>query len=194
MPDAFWVSDPFFVPYIDRETAVTVCRNQKMQIALPDLGEDFNIVGLNDGNEMNNHVDNDYFTVCSGAYLLTKKGITSHLNAESRWKNIHLKEFHLPERKLEQTYVLHQPPRELNAGEKLEISAQIISPEKPAEVEIIILKKGGGELVQMKPMDEYNYQAEISSGYTDKEQVLRYYINVKQGENYTLYPGSYNFV
>jgi len=189
MPDAFWLSDPFFVPYIDKEIAITVNRCQDMQIALPGLGEGFSIKGLNEGNDKELRSEGNSFTITPGAYLLTKSGKKTGWNAASTWKNITLGEFHIPERKIEKTYVLHQSPGEVDAGEKIKLTAQVVSPEKPELVELVFVTKGGGETVRMNALNEYDYEAEVPTEFLESEQVIRYHIQVKNGTEYFLFPG-----
>ena len=70
MPDALWVRDPFFVPSVRREAAVTLSREHPMIISLPDLQGEFRIMGLNDGNLVLETAEDGSFNVSPGAYLL----------------------------------------------------------------------------------------------------------------------------
>lgn len=188
MPDALWVRDPFFVPSVQREAAVTISREHWMAINLPDLQEEFSIEGLNEGNHLQVTAEGSSFVISPGAYLLTRKGKSSRWNGEDTWMNIRLNEFYEPDRLLEKTYVLHDPPWQTSAGKALELEAKIVAPFQPGEVEVIILGVGGGETYPMVQKDPYHYIAEIPQEMLQGPQQLRYHISIRKGDKCLLYP------
>lgn len=196
MPDAAWVRDPFFVPHTEREAAVVLWKEHPIIIRLPDLGEAYAVTGLNEGNEVYARADGVSFTVTPGTYLLTKNGVNSSWDKYDAWNNIVLGEYHAPERELGDHYILHDPPVEAfagspnrGAGQTLELTAEIITPFEPSNVEIIILGTGGGEAIPMEKTGAYNYTATIPSSYTDNPGILRYHISVQKTEDkYILWP------
>ena len=99
-----------------------------------------------------------------------------------------LKEFHAPDRKLEQTYVLHDPPGQSCAGEEIELETKIISPLEPTSVELIVLGVGGGVSFPMQKADSYRYYVKLPGELTEDEQILRYHICVRRGESCLTYP------
>ncbi|NIJ44847.1 hypothetical protein FHR24_001286 [Wenyingzhuangia heitensis] len=190
MPDAFWVKDPFFVPYTKGESAVTLSRQQKVRIKLKDLGENFIVKGINKGNLLDVKADVNQFRVEPGVYIVSKKGIENKYNPTDTLGNIQLGEFYMPTRKPYQDYLLHKSPVEVSLTENLKLSAKIISEEKPEQVELILLSKGKGEVVAMNKIDEYSYEAQLPAKYTNKPQIIRYYISYKLKGVYVSYPGN----
>ncbi|MFI3321844.1 MAG: hypothetical protein R3Y50_04905 [Rikenellaceae bacterium] len=189
MPDAFWVRDPFFTANPYKEVAVTIARNQNMEISLPDLGSSFTVKGLNAGNNIVESSKNGAFSVTPGAYLLTKEGVTTTLNSVSAWNNITLGEFHAPTRELNANYVLNDTPQEVSIGSDGKIAVTIVREEKAEKVELFVVSQSGGtETIEMKPLDEYRYEATLPAKYLEKSQIINYHINVKGKEGYQLFP------
>ncbi|HDS06146.1 MAG TPA: membrane or secreted protein, partial [Bacteroides sp.] len=94
MPDAIWVKDPFARPSLDRKASVVIWKTWPMTIKLPDLGDDFSIKGLNEGNNILMTASGKTLPVSPGTYLLTRKGTTSNWGGDDHWHNIILKEFY----------------------------------------------------------------------------------------------------
>lgn len=188
MPDAIWVEDPFGRTSPKKEVAVVSWRQWPMTITLPDLGDGFTVTGLNDGNTLKTTVSSKTFTVSPGAYRLTKEGVSTTLDGNSRWKNITLKEFAAPSAPLKKTYVMHTPAKEIAAESACTIQATVVSPEEAVEVILSVWGEGWRpEVIAMKRTAGYTYQAELPQKLI-REGFLRYYITVKdKGHAYT-YP------
>lgn len=191
MPDAVWVHDPFFVPYIQRETAVTVWRNRFMKLAVPDLGGRFDVRGLNDGNTVSNTVESGAFSVEPGSYLLVREGVATEWSAEDRWKNIQLKEFHAPARGLQKDYLLHTPPAEVSVQHPLCVSARVITEAEPDAVELIVLGVGqNGYTVPMTKVRGFEYEAMLPEELLKQPGLIRYHIAIKQGDQWKTFPSA----
>ncbi|MRT93007.1 membrane or secreted protein [Ancylomarina sp. 16SWW S1-10-2] len=188
MPDAFWVADPFFVPYIKREVAVCVNRVQKMSLQLPNLGDAFKIQAVNKDNTYETTATQGAFNIEPGAYVLSRKGIVSKWKSTDTFKHFKVGEYHAPTRKLEKTYALHTAPREVCVGKALKLSVQVISPKMPEKVELVLMGVGNGKAIAMKAVDSYTYEVEVPDAYLAKKGLLRYYISVKNGDAYLIYP------
>lgn len=188
LPDAAWVSDPFFVTSLTREVAVVLSHARTMTVSLPNLGPAFSVVGLNDGNEYKSQAARGTFTVSPGSYLLTRDGTSPDWDREDYWKNIQLKEFHTPARELQKTYVRHTPAVEVSAGAMLNVSAKIITPQDPEQVELIVVGIGGGQRFPMAQTGAFDYFAHIPAELTAEPGLLRYHISLKNGDSFTTYP------
>jgi hypothetical protein len=108
-----------------------------MRIDLPDLGENFKALGLNDGNHFDGRAAGKSLVVRPGAYLLTRDGVVTKWGRESEWRNITLKEFAAPAASIDKTYVLHQPIVEATAGRPLRVTATIAAPEEIKGVTLV---------------------------------------------------------
>lgn len=187
MPDAIWVKDPFAKTSPHKTVSVINWRSWPMEIQLPDLGNEFVLEPLNEGNNHQIQVSTASFTIKPGAYLLTKQGLDTRWNANSQWKNIRLKEFVAPPTSLDKTYVLHQPLQEVSAGEPVKIAAEIITVEAPEAVELHLMGASGREKWTMKKSRSYTYEASIPHKLVGKG-FLRYCITVKADSTFKTYP------
>jgi hypothetical protein len=136
MPDTVWVHDPFEKPNPHKQVSVIAWNEWPMRIDLPDLDSGFHAVGLNDGNNFNRDADGRTLPVRPGTYLLTRRGVSTRWNRDSKWENIVLKEFVAPPASVDKTYVLHQPTVEASAGKNLQLTATIVSPDPVERVEV----------------------------------------------------------
>lgn len=189
MPDAIWVKDPFGRNSLDRVNAVVKWNEWSMTIDLPDLGENFTLKPLNEGNSFQPGAAGKSFVIAPGSYLVTKEGVATNLNANSRWKNITLKEFAAPRSTVDKTYAIHTPYREYAAGEPAVIEAMIVSASAPDSVYLSVAGSGWRpRIVPMKRKSGYTYAATIPA-----EQVsagfLRYYITVSLKDGAVTFPG-----
>ena len=71
-PDVAWVHDPFTRPSLEREAARVVWRVRAMRIDLPDLGQDFAVRAVGDGDTYTPTVRDGTLDVRPGVYLLTR--------------------------------------------------------------------------------------------------------------------------
>ncbi|QBG46342.1 membrane or secreted protein [Verrucomicrobia bacterium S94] len=189
MPDAVWLEDPFFVPYIQREVAVTVWNERTVKLSLPDLGGRFSVCGLNEGNTMLKTVENGTFSVEPGSYLLVGNGVTTDWDADDRWQNIRLGEFHAPQQRQVQSTVLHTPPVTTEAGTALPISARVITAKPPEAVELLMYEVGrSAHRFPMQKIRGFEYEVKLPADLLKNPGVLRYYICVKEGENWQTFP------
>lgn len=189
-PDAFWVNDPFSTPTLEKEVAVTVSRSQGIKISLADLGSEFNVEGLNSGNSVNQLADGGSFSVEPGVYLLTRKGVKSKWNSDSCFKNIRLGEYYTTRREHNQTYVINSTANEITVGEPNKVSVKIISKERPQMVTLqIFTPKKGLKNLEMKRIDEYNYEVELPEDIINSEKVVDYNIKVRESDGlYSVFP------
>lgn len=190
MPDAVWVKDPFGRNNsLDQVNAVIQWNEWPMTISLPDLGENFSVTALNEGNNFKPVTNAKSFIIAPGAYLITKGGVTTALNADSRWRNIVLGEFVAPSTTVDRTYVLHRPSTEHTAGEPLRIEATVISDKSPQSVELGVVSAGWRpKVVTMERADGYTYVATLPAEET-AEGFLQYHITVIQDDGSVTFPG-----
>ena len=187
MPDALWVQDPFAKASPKKTVSVINWRAWPMRIHLPDLGNEFTVEPLNEGNNYSAQASEASFTTKPGAYLLKKKGSGATWNRNSPWKQIKLKEFVAPPASLDKSYVLHQPFPEVSAGNPVRIEAEIVSVEAPEEVELHVYGIPDSEVLKMKRARAYTYVAILPEKLIRKG-FLRYYIAVKADGGFTTYP------
>jgi hypothetical protein len=188
MPDAVWVNDPFGRTSPKKEIAVVSWKQWPIAIALPDLGDQYTITALNDGNTFTGQAAGRSFTVYPGTYRLTKAGVSTKVSGNDPWKNIVLKEFSAPPSSVKKTYVIHKPVESIVAGSTCTIEATIVSPQEPVAVTLSVWGDGWRpEVMSMKRVKGYTYQADIPQKLI-KEGFLRYYITVQDKDRSHTYP------
>ena len=190
MPDAIWVEDPFGRNSLDRVNAVVSWGEWPMTVNLPDLGEDFSVEPLNDGNSLKPVTEGKSFIIAPGAYLVTKRGVTTELNGDSHWKNILLKEFVAPQTTVDRTYVIHEPAKEHTSVGPFTVRATVISTEEPDSVYLSVAGSGWRpRFIPMKKGPGYTYSATIPADQFDAG-FLRYYISVSMKDRALTFPSA----
>lgn len=199
MPDAIWIKDPFERTSLKKEIAVINWRTWPITIQLPNLGLNYAVLGLNTDNIYSGRADGQTVQVKPGTYLLTREGVTSGVDRNSKWKNIFLSEFVAPQASVNKIHVLHKPVVELTSGSEYHVSATIVSKEQPENVELHVWGGFRPMVIKMVKQHGYAYSATIPAERT-QPGFLRYFISVKeQGKFYTYpagaqtYPGDWDF-
>ncbi len=137
MPDAIWTNDPFAKASPKKQVCRIAWNEWPMRISLPDLGRDFAVTGLNDGNTFSARANGETIPVRPGTYLLVRSGAATRLTRDDHWSNITLKEFVAPPPSIDHTYLIHSFAAEATAGKDLRIRATVASPEPPRRVTLV---------------------------------------------------------
>lgn len=189
MPDVLWVKDPFFVPYITRESSVVQYNANDMQLNLPDLKENFKIKGLNTNNTIKKVASGASFNIKPGTYLLTREGVKTKKQKNDVLNNIKLDEFYGTKRTITEPHLVHEPLTEIPVEETLTIEADVANPQPIEDVYVTVLSKGGGKMYTMeKTSVPFKYKVELPQKLLEKESFIRYHITVKTNENNFIYP------
>ena len=189
MPDAIWVEDPFKRTSPKKEVAVINWSLQPMTINLLDLGDNFSITTLNDGNNYRATVTGKSFEIMPGSYLVKKTGLSTKLTRDSKWNRITLKEFAAPQATLKNTYVLHNPVTEITVGKDHIIRTTIASHDIISSVELYVSgREGRSEFIVMQTNNKYDFTATIPARLV-QEGFLSYHIVVRDSkEKFYTYP------
>jgi hypothetical protein len=187
MPDAIWIHDPFGRNSLKRKVAVINWRTWPMMINLPDLKEDFSIRPVNDGNTFSPSVKGKSFEISPGTYLIMRKGVTTAISGNTKWRNIQLKEFFAPPSNLDVAHVVHAPATQIKKGLGYTVEATIATAKEPAAVEVSVFSGLRPSVCRMEKTEGYRYKAiipaeDISEGF------LRYFITVKENNKDITYP------
>ena len=190
MPDAIWVDNPFANPQLDKEVSAIVWNTYPMAISLSDLGKDFLMKGINEGNESKQKATDGKISVSPGTYLLIKNGVIPKWKPNDKWKNITLNEFVAPSATLN-SYLLHQPFAEISRGNDFcEIKTEVISSQMPDSVQLHITTLAPKKLspINFEKKNRYEYVAKIPKNLLDNEDMLNYQIVVYADGKATAYP------
>jgi hypothetical protein len=187
MPDAIWKHDPFEKTSLKKTIALIQWQSWRMSIDLPDLGENFSIKGVNDGNSFSGSSKGKDFVISPGTYLLVKNGKQTGIKPEDRFKNIVVKEFAAPEATLKEVIVKHDPAKEFSPGNDYQVDAAIFSPD-PISVELYAAAPGSWmEKLPVERVTGNSYKATIPSRFV-KEGTLRYHFVIERGGQRYTYP------
>lgn len=189
MPDATWVDNPFGSPSLDKEMAAIVWNTWPMTIYLPDLGSEYRMIGINQGNLKEQTAMDKQISVYPGTYLLVRKGIESKWLPDDKWGNITLKEFVAPSATTN-TYMLHQPVEETTKGKPCTIDIEVISAREPDNVwlSVYTYAPGRSRPIAFEKTSRYGYSASIPGELLEKEDMLDYQISVDTDGKYRTYP------
>ena len=137
MPDVLWVNDPFEKASLKKTVAVLQNNTNEMKIKLEDLGEKFQILGINKGNSFQSETSNQSFQIQPGTYLLFAKNLKPNFDKRQKLGQIKLDEFATANQEINQVYAVHKPIKSIEKNSDLVIEAQIVSPSAIKKVEVV---------------------------------------------------------
>ncbi|APS39155.1 hypothetical protein [Salegentibacter sp. T436] len=187
MPDAILVDNPFGSNSLEKTVAVIKWNKWEMTLDLAGLNEDFSLKVLNKDNEFTPEVNGKTFKIRPGTYLLKNKGAEIDENSDINLR-FELEEFTAPESTVAQTYVMHEPIKELRENSSSEITAEIVSDKEIEKVEAWLQNGNTYEAIELKNNNAYNYSAEIPENVL-KNGFLEYRIIVTTNKGKETFPG-----
>lgn len=195
MPDAVPVRDPFAKASPEKEVTRIVWGGQTMNILLPDLGDNFSIRGLNEGNDLNTSAGGTRFIITPGTYLLTGKDSDKAVPEKVKMKNIEMNEFVAPHPFSAPPVVTHTPFRDVSAGRSFHIDATIVGTGPEDKMTLQINKLGGSfrefKMIAMTKGSAYRYTAEVPAELVTPG-ALQYRIIVRSAAGeYVVFPGGH---
>lgn len=192
MPDAITIRDPFEKPSPAREVTHIQWSDQPMQISLAELGNDFDIKAINQGNSYNTSASNGTFTIKPGTYLLVKKGhSTEKWTSDKMVGVIGLNEFVAPQSFGKEPFVKLTPPTEISADKPLILKAKIVNITQDAKIILQVSKAfGPPAIITMEKVTAYDYTATIPAAQVVSGE-LTYRIIIQQGDKYLAFPGNH---
>jgi len=185
MPDAVWTSDPFAPANPRKKVAVIHWHNWPMSITIPDLGDAFEVKGLNKDNGFSATASNGAIVISPGAFLLVRKGVQTQKKATDKWMNITLGEFVASASTVTKTHVVHTPAAEASEGKDYTVSATVIGTNPQLTVGLSVQGQGRrGDWIPMTRTRNYQFTATIpaTKGY------FRYFIVVWDGKANRTFP------
>ncbi|MFZ2431798.1 MAG: cellulase family glycosylhydrolase [Lutibacter sp.] len=188
MPDAVWVDNPFGRNSPEKTVGVINWKSHLMEINLQNLGLQFEIEAINQGNTLSKNVENGNFSITPGTYILSKKGNLKNWNSTDNFGFGKLNDFYAPETTVTKPWFKHTPEIEVSENNALTIKVNYIAPNEPEKIQLAVYAGSKNEIYDMENMNGYDYSAVIPAGMI-KSGFLSYHIIIKHQEgHYTTYP------
>jgi hypothetical protein len=193
MPDAVPIQDPFEKTSLSKTVTQILWNEQPIQIALAELGGNFTLRGLNEGNTTQALATDGRTTVRPGVYLLAAKGkSTSRYTAQTAFNQIKLGEFAAPAPTKIAPQVLHTPPTQVSAGKPVRISARLTGAEPQDSVFLVAQHYYGRTLTLPMTTSSYATVEAIVPAELAYPGLLRYWIVLKKApEQAITFPGGF---
>lgn len=191
MPDAIHIRDPFERASPKKEVTRIQWQVNNMQISLQELGADFTIKTLNEGNNFSASVSGNQFGIQPGTYLLTRKAkAAGNWSATSLMGAIQLGEFVAPKPFDIAPFLTYHPVMEAAAGKALTLQLQAVGL-NPTDKISLQLNGGrfGARPITFGRKEGYTYTAEVPADQLTAG-ILNYKIMVQKGEDFYAYPGN----
>ncbi len=186
MPDAIAVDNPFGRNSPKKIVTELNWKENVMQIELPDLGNDFSIAAINEGNSFEASVENGGFMIYPGTYILSKNGVTADFSPEDPFKTSTLSAFYAPEKPITENWFSHDPPAVISSSSALELTAQFVGPEEPSKV--VFSRQGYRSRPVEMEKNGYSYSVEIPVDELNSG-ALQYHISLEfEDGNVITYP------
>ncbi len=189
MPDPILIKDPFGSNSLDKTIAVISWKENKMELDLKDLAENFIVSGLNTGNNASFKAEGKKFKISPGTYLLKAEGKEFDISTYDNDKNYEVATFEAQESTVDKTYLVHEPLGYSTTNEPVKIKATIVSKDSINKVEAWLENGNNYESIELEAENNYEYSAEVPENML-KPGFLNYRIIVSTaGGNYTFPSG-----
>ncbi|WP_207513747.1 cellulase family glycosylhydrolase [Longitalea luteola] len=192
MPDAIHIRDPFERASPQKEVTRIEWNRHAMQFVIPDLGEDFTLQPLNEGNDFEVTVNSNRFLIEPGAYLVTRKGKTAgKWNGGARTGYLMLNEFAAPAIRDTTPLLTYQPVTDAVAGRPLYLHLQAVGLDSADQISFQLpgFGRGGARPLRFQRTQGHTYTLELPAGLLIPG-VINYRIVIQKGKDYYVYPGN----
>mgnify|MGYP000853831684 CR=1 FL=1 len=190
MPDPIAVDNPFGRNSPDKKVSLIQWTFHPMQINLKNLGREFSIKGINEGNKLENITTSGYFVVGPGTYLLMRKDALLISETNAVWGKNHLNDFYAPAADVEKAWYSHQAVDEADADETLQLQINYIAISRPVKTELIAYLGNDYRNLPVQYVAPGKYTASIPKDMM-KKGILHYYIVITgQNKEVTTWPGA----
>jgi hypothetical protein len=187
MPDAHWLGDPYARSSPGRQVAAVHHRLRSVRIHLPDLGRDFAVNAINEGNNHQAKAVDGGFEVMPGAYILQTHRNRTGVSSDRIYRNIRISEYVAPPSDLNITLVKNQTPLESTAGKPVSIRFEVISKERPSRVMVTMFGVRGNREVETRYKGADVYEAEVPAELS-AHGLINYYIVLEQEKGTITFP------
>lgn len=197
-PDAVWTADPYGEPSLGREVSTLIWREWPMEVSVPDLGGEFEVVPLDGENGDRVRAKEGRFRVRPGIYLLLRVPGLSPDVLEKAWAGrVGFREYVAPpEQNPSGTIVRHDPVKEVVEGSSVPVKVTVASAREPKRVTIhaCVVKDASAvpnladfQQYDLRKVHTYEYAGEIPASERGR---LIYFVSVWIKGKAETFPGS----
>jgi hypothetical protein len=191
LPDAVPVRDPFATASLSKVVTRIEWNEQSLTLALTDLGADFQLQGLNEGNAAQAQASVGQLRVRPGAYLLTKAGQDGRAwTPQTLVGTRRLGEYVAPPATPGAPQVRHLPAAQATAGQPLAVAATVAGA-SPTDSVLLVAQHYAGPTrsLAMQPGPANTWTASVPAALT-YPGLLRYWVVLKKaGQPALTFPG-----
>ena len=184
MPDALVTDNPYGRNSLQKAVAHIQWNERKMMVSLADLGADFRVEPLNEGNLARPRVAGSTFLVSPGVYLLTRK---QPARLPDRIGALRLREFKAPPGTTDRIHLVHVSPEKAVAHVPLTLEAAVLSPAPEPRVSLQLRVADKMEWIEMEHQHGFHYKCVIPAEMM-KSGILDYHIVVESGGKQMTFP------
>lgn len=187
MPDAIHIRDPFEKTSPRKPVTHIDWKVNQMRINLPMLGNDFSVKALNENNNYTTTAVNQVFNISPGTYILIQKG--KQISGTFKSGVIGLTEFVAPAASKESFSLYHVPLKQVSANKTFLLRATVTGLDKGEVTVIFSPSNGRSRTLNMIAKSTNEFELLVPEDLV-QPGLLNYRILVKQGNQYTLFPGA----
>jgi hypothetical protein len=188
MPDAIQIRDPFERASPKKEVTRIQWQTNSMEITLSELGADFTVKGLNEGNTYSTISNANGFQIKPGSYLLLSKG-KKLSSGKDHVGAIGLNEFVAPNPVSTEMFLRHEPFAEVSAGKPFTIHAKVVGIDTGTVMLHINKLWGQFKNIRMVRKNSVDFSAEVPADLVTPG-MLNYRIILTKGKDISAFPGN----
>lgn len=186
-PEAIWVNNPFGRNSLEKTVGVIKWETRNMTINLKDLGNDFSLKAINEGNNFSSEVNGKNFHIRPGTYVLSRKGSSKKWSKTQDFKGYELNQFYAPKTTVAKPWMTFKEVEELSADKPFTFSLQYVAPEQPNKISLVGYNGESRFNLEFKEVAPYQFEVTVPVENL-KEGFLNYYILVETNGKTRTYP------
>jgi hypothetical protein len=193
MPDAVHIRDPFEKASPRKEVTRIQWQSHTMQILLPQLGTDFSVSALNEGNTYKATANNGAFRIEPGTYLVRTREKESRLLARpTALGALKLTEFVAPRPASAEPFVAHQPFSEVTPGKAFTLMAQLVGVDSTDKLSVELRHSANQwKTLPLARVTAYDYRAVVPADMATPGVINYRIIIQKRNGAFYVFPGGY---
>ncbi|HKJ48397.1 MAG TPA: hypothetical protein VJ973_04875, partial [Christiangramia sp.] len=161
MPDPILIGNPFGSNSLEKSVSVISWKENSMELNLDDLGENFKLSGLNEGNNREITAKGGKFEIYPGTYLLESENANFEIDSYDNKLNFDLDSYEAQESTVDKTYLIHEPGKNITSKNRLNVEAIVVSDREIEKVEAWFQNGNTYEAVELTAGNNYEYSAEV---------------------------------